>query len=187
MNDCTGAQGPPGQSSLVFVNRVDVIPQMQIQSACTHLTGAEVTVAAPGAGTVVVQVHTGFYIEHTNGVTDLLWLAIGTGATDCADIHTWLRWTSQEPTETFAWSAEVLAYFSLPAAGSYTYYLNGRMQGGASAGDTWEDATPVAVCGTRANTGSAWPSTAQTTAATKDAACGNACSSTSRSTATPWA
>ncbi len=54
-----------------------------IGSSCTHLPGAEVTIDAPGDGTVVVSAIVRLNTRHSATTDDIVEVFVGTSPTDC--------------------------------------------------------------------------------------------------------
>jgi hypothetical protein len=95
---------------------------------CTHYTSDQVTVTAPRSGTVVLSANTWFLVTHTAGVADFIQLFIGTSPTDCAfSAGTSMAYSipANYPAATNQnVTVPVARVVSIPAAGTYTYYLN---------------------------------------------------------------
>ena len=108
-----------------------------LTDSVTNYSGGTVTVNAGGSGTVIVEANVWVRLNHTNGTLDTLLLVIGTTATDGGDIYNDVRWDIPSAYPTVAninHTFTVRRIFSISGAGSYTYYLNGQMLSGYSAG-----------------------------------------------------
>jgi hypothetical protein len=117
-----------------------------LTTACLNYTNGQVTLTAPGPGTIVVEATAWMQLEHVQGTVDNLLLAIGSDATDCSDPYTNIRWdipsginSDSSIDQTFS----MTRVFTV-AAGTYTYYLNGYMLSGQSASDRFWFASMVA-------------------------------------------
>ena len=135
-----GEQGDPGPSNLIASS---VSGQTTtINSTCTNYLNGEVTITVPGPGKIAVDASTNVKLSHTSGTTDYLQLMIGTSTTDCADQYgAYHRVPAGLPTETssdrYQLNQPVMRVFTVAAAGTYTYYLNGRMNSGQDSGDVF--------------------------------------------------
>jgi hypothetical protein len=103
-----------------------------IGTTCTHYAEGEVTITVPSAGTVNVQANIVLLMEHTNGQQDYAEVHLSDSAGSC-DSRTGeagrVVIPSSLPTFTSPQNQQTmvpaLRSFSVPAAGTYTYYLNG--------------------------------------------------------------
>lgn len=99
---------------------------------CTHYAEGEVTITVPSAGTVNVQANIVLLMEHTNGQQDYAEVHLSDSAGSC-DSRTGeagrVVIPSSLPTFTSPQDQQTMVpairSFSVPAAGTYTYYLNG--------------------------------------------------------------
>ncbi len=103
-----------------------------ITTICTHYVGSAVTVTAPAPGRVRVGATVRLLISHGSGVTDTLELALAQTTTACDtgvgyehNVYsvTPAAMPSYSLTDTM-YSLE--AVFTVPSAGTFTYYLNGE-------------------------------------------------------------
>lgn len=118
----------------------------QIGAACTQYTGMEVTINVPSAGFVVISAMVVEIIDHTNGIRDNHWVKIGTTAGDCiADDWLGLITIDADLPNDLKWPTTSLQRVDSVVAGAYTYYVNGIMTTGASAGDEFYNGSIVAV------------------------------------------
>lgn len=118
---------------------------------------AQVTIAAPASGNIVVWATAYINITHTSGTEKELLLAIGSSATDCGTIYDETIWTDPAAEPTWATTNgypsgaiirtfQVMRSFAVSAAGSYTYYLNGEeTQGNVATTDNFYFSTMYAM------------------------------------------
>ena len=146
-----GPSGPPGRTGngtimaqdQAFTTGIDAIAR-----TCTHFPGAEVTIAVPGPGTVVVTSEVDVFLDHLTGTVDRVIVFQGANDTDCtAD-----GWSSNVDIEADRASSNnyyraliVHESIDIAAAGAYTFYVNGRMELGESTFDRWQQAATIAV------------------------------------------
>jgi hypothetical protein len=103
----------------------------------TCLTYLPVTVVAPGPGTVVAVANVQIQLAHTTGTISHARAGMNDVATDCpeapaeiGDAMQFVAYTG-EPSTLHNPLGSVTRVFDVPAAGTYTYYLNGyRVSGG---------------------------------------------------------
>lgn len=119
-----------------------------IGASCTTYVGAEVTIRAPGPGTIIVRATVGVGINHTFGVSDTARVVIGTSPTDC-DLNNYTAFVSipwSLPTETVHYvTVPIQRAVPVSGAGTFTFYVNAVMDTGASALDRFDSASVVAV------------------------------------------
>ena len=143
VNDCTGAQGPPGPGTLMVVFSTALNADFV---GCTNF--AQITITVPSDGTIVISSMVKLDIDHTLGTEDRWQLTHETTATDCINLgQMWMdEIPDQYPSEAqVQLSAYVLTTWSV-TAGTYTYYLNGQMIDGENVGFERHDwSTTVAV------------------------------------------
>lgn len=140
----TGATGPAGPAGAGILTNSTSSNNTYFTAlnTCVNYTGGTISVTAPSAGNVLVIANVQMVYFHTTGVTDTFVLAIGTTNTDCAGINDRVVVTTLPPIPTFApgglqtnGTYTVMRTFSVAAAGTYTYYLNGeKTAGGVTAG-----------------------------------------------------
>ncbi len=140
-----GPRGPPGPGALM-VNG-SVYATVPIGAGCTRYAGSEVTLTVPGPGTIVVSAVLVVLLEHAAGTRDDNWDMLSDSTTDCSYSATAALAvvTDSEPTDIYWESVPLLRTFAVPAAGTYTYGINGVMHFGASALDAFYSASVVAV------------------------------------------
>lgn len=100
---------------------------------CTQFTGLQVSITAPGPGTIVVWGWDSVVIYHTMGTRDNVWVKISQSPTDCIDDR-WLTLVTIDsalPSDS-QWPTMVPHRIDVVTAGSYTYYTNGVQQEGMS-------------------------------------------------------
>jgi hypothetical protein len=99
-----------------------------IGEACTHVVGAEVTMAVPAPGRVVVRAVVVHDIVQVMGGDDrVMVVGIGTTPTDCGFVnygHSKVKDATFN--ETFLFTVPVTATYDV-VPGTYNFYLNGRM------------------------------------------------------------
>lgn len=116
---------------------------------CTNILILNITV--PRAGTIVVTMSAHLWIEHTLGTQDT-WIVNTVMTTSaCGDSNSSLiAWdgdiSSAWPTASLTnVGGSATNAFPVTAAGQYTFFLNGEMASGQSAGDRVSEASLVAV------------------------------------------
>jgi hypothetical protein len=98
-----------------------------IGGSCTHVTGAQVTVAVPAPGRIVVRAVALHEIVQNNGEDRVVVLGIGTTPTDCGFTnYAHSKVMNGTFTETLLFTSPVMAVFDV-VPGTYNYYLNGSM------------------------------------------------------------
>ncbi len=115
--------------------------------ACTGVTGAEVTLSVPSAGTIVVTAAGRLVLNHSFGTEDTVGVFIGNASGVCTYPFAWIgEVSSSSPTAAFFdLSYSITTAFTVSAAGTYTLYLNAHMWRGWDAGDRLLTASVVAV------------------------------------------
>lgn len=137
----TGPAGPPGSGTLM--NATFTSADLAFVG-CTNYWQIAITV--PSSGTVVVQAQVRVAIEHTAGTRDLLNAQISTSPAACGIGPYTL------PVDVPTGHPSAVQFFGfalqrafLVTAGAQTYYINGVMNVGASAGDLFDEVNLVAV------------------------------------------
>jgi hypothetical protein len=113
---------------------------------CTNFN--EVTITVPQAGYVVVYATAYMKIEHTMGLDDGLRMAIDTTSTDCPFGPNHWQHDIPGPFPSDIWNRRtpmLFNVFEVNGAGTYTFYLNGIMYFGESAGDEHRSSNMLAV------------------------------------------
>ncbi len=115
--------------------------------ACTHVARAEVTMAVPSAGAIVVSATGRALINHTRGYGDVMSLFFGNSSAGCDYPFAWITevpasWDS-EPYFDVTYSLQTT--FTVSRGGTYTLYLNGQMWQGGDLADRILTASLVAV------------------------------------------
>ena len=119
-----------------------------ILATCTHYPGAEVSITAPAAGTVVVRATVGIGIGHTLGTNDTAHIVVAAASTDCtvSNYTAFVSVPAGLPTSTAYYETlPLLRPFPIPSGGTYTFYVNGAMAQGWDLGDRFDSASLVAV------------------------------------------
>ena len=121
---------------------------VSIGAACTHYPRAEVSLAAPGSGTIVVTATVGVGINHTAGFSDVARIVLALSSTECTVTnHTaFVSVPASLPTERGHFVTVPLQR-AFPVSGpmTLTVYVNGVMAQGADASDRFDSASLVAV------------------------------------------
>jgi hypothetical protein len=121
----------PKEQTRAFSESDEVSSATTINSSCTHVTGADVTVVAPRAGRVVVRATVPHRVSQSNGGDRVLILGIGDADDDCTFTNfAQSKVMNANVTEDFLITVPVMAVFDV-AAGTHNYFLNGRMTSGA--------------------------------------------------------
>jgi hypothetical protein len=109
-----------------------------IGTSCTNYMS--VTVNAPGAGKVLVRGNLQFIVDHAIGATDWLSAFIGTSPTDCSSSNGYAGYTtipSVLPSSlNYPWLYPFQS-FTISAAQSVTYYLNGYYSSSPNVPSFW--------------------------------------------------
>lgn len=117
-----GPQGPAGPGTLLF--SANATGSTVIGPFCTNY--ANITVTVPGPGVLVVTASTLWSIDHTVGTADVVRALLGESDTDCRSDQwrVFEQVAADEATGTHYLTMVLFEPFSVPAAGSYTYYVN---------------------------------------------------------------
>jgi hypothetical protein len=129
----TGATGPAGPAGSGIVSTDTSGSTTYLTTTCLNYANAAVTITVPGPGTVVVQANAYMIADHTTGTRNYMILGIGTTMTDCGSVYDESRWDipAAWPTASgISQTVPVARSFTIAAAGTYTYYLNGYMSSG---------------------------------------------------------
>lgn len=119
-----------------------------IGPTCTHYPGAEVSIEAPGAGTVVVRATVGVGVNHTFGLSDEARIFVADSAADCTlDNYTaFVSVPASLPSDArYYETIPLLRPFPISAMGTHTFYVNGLMAQGFGPGDRFDSASLVAT------------------------------------------
>lgn len=138
--------GPPGAGTRMA--QASRGGPLAIGATCTHYAGAEVTIAVPGPGTVVVSATVGVGINHMFGASDEARLDLAITDADCAitNYTAFISVPADLPTAaTYYETAPLLRPFRVSAATSLTVYVDGVMAQGADASDRFDSASLVAM------------------------------------------
>jgi hypothetical protein len=100
-----------------------------VGGACTAYPGGLVFVDAPGPGKVLVQTTIQLRFDHTVGVLDTVVVGIGTSPTDCSSPDAVMVRMFPEPTGFYYPTATPSRLFTVPAAGSYFFYVTAFASG----------------------------------------------------------
>lgn len=129
---------------------VDALPTGRTLAAapgCTNVAGANVTIAAPSAGTIVVTANGRLLLNHSFGFEDTVGMFIGNASARCPYPFGWVSDVAgYVPTDPFVeMSFSLTTTFTVSRGGTYTLYLNGHMWRGGDAADRLLTASVVAV------------------------------------------
>lgn len=140
-----GPQGPAGAGTLMATNATNA--EVTIGSACTTYASAEVTITVPRAGRVVISANVMLDLSHTLGTRDVAFVVVQNNTASCPDDPYLGIMVVQAnlPADTYWQSIPVMKNYTLGSAGTYTFYVNGRMTAGADPGDLFWYANLVAV------------------------------------------
>lgn len=120
---------------------------LSIGPSCTYYAGAEVTIAVPGPGTIVVSATVGVGIGHDFGQVDEARIVVTDRSFDC-ELNAYTAFVSVPatlPTDPYHFeTVPVVRPFAVPA-GSHTFYVNGIMAQGNDPIDRFDSASMVAV------------------------------------------
>jgi len=120
-------------------------------ATCTHYPGAQVSITAPGPGTVVVSATVGIGITHAQGTDDVALVVVANSQTACemdnftafVSVPAGLPSAAYPATHYFT-TVPILHPFAV-GAGTHTYFVNGMMTVGGGPGDRFDSASLVVV------------------------------------------
>ncbi len=140
-----GPTGPAGPGTLMAASTTT--GTVTIEFACTHYTNAEVSLAVPGPGTIVVSATIMINLNHVSGTEDDGFFRVAPDTTTCAnDPYMSIGDVAgPEPSGSYWMTVPAELTSSVTASGTYTFYVNGRMVIGQDAGDHFFYANMVAV------------------------------------------
>ncbi len=124
--------------TVVDVHNEDAVTA--IGSSATQYDDAQVTLTVPGPGYIAVECQLWVILSHTSGTKDRFYGAISESPTTMPSGNYWsaVDIPSAWPTDTdLDQTLYVHRTFPVSSAGTYTYYLVGRMALGQSAGDVF--------------------------------------------------
>jgi len=119
-----------------------------IGPTCVHYPGAEISITAPAAGTVVVSATVGVGIGHVFGTNDTARIAVAATSTDCVitNYTAFVSVPASLPSSTsYFETVPLLRPFRISSGGSYTMYVTGIMTEGWDLADRFDSASLVAV------------------------------------------
>jgi hypothetical protein len=98
-----------------------------VTSSCTHHTGAVVAIDAPAPGKVLVRANVQLEMNHTLGALDIVHVHIGASPSDCGAAFgdSFYARMSPEPSGFYYPMVPISRLFTVSAAGTYFYYVNG--------------------------------------------------------------
>ncbi len=140
-----GPTGPAGPGTLMAMNSTNA--KVTIGSACTTYTSAEVNITVPRAGEIVITGSVMLDISHTTGTRDVAFVVIQNNTNLCPDDPYLGIMVVQSglPTDTYWQSIPVNKNYTVTSAGTYTFYVNGRMTSGQNVLDQFWYANLIAV------------------------------------------
>ncbi len=100
-----------------------------VGGTCTAYPGAVIFVAAPGPGKVLVQTTIQLRFDHTVDALDTVVVGIGQSPTDCTSPDRVMVRMFSEPTGIYFPTATPARLFTVPAPGSYFFYVTGFASG----------------------------------------------------------
>ncbi len=119
-----------------------------IGPVCTHYPMAEVSIAVPAPGTVVVSATVGVGIGHAIGTGDIARIVVAATSVDCT-VNNYTAFVSVPAglpsNATYFETVPLLRPFSVGSAATYTFYINGAMSAGWDLADRFDSASLVAV------------------------------------------
>lgn len=147
-NGATGPQGPigpAGPGSLMASNTTG--DKVTIGSVCTQYTSAEISITVPRAGEIEISASVMLDINHAAGTRDIAFVVVQNNTNQCPDDPFLGIMVVQAglPTDTYWQSIPVMNNYTVGSAGTYTFYVNGRMTNGQDAADVFWYANLVAV------------------------------------------
>jgi hypothetical protein len=106
---------------------------------CTNYAGSAVSIFAPTSGTIKVDAQATMRLFHNAGTSEHFVVAIGTTTTDCGGLTSHWQVPSGLPNSGSQFENEVSVSrtFTIPSAGTRTYYLNATRSGGTGTGGFW--------------------------------------------------
>ena len=119
-----------------------------IGSTCTHYTGAEVSITVPGPGTIVVSANVKILLDHTWGTESVAHIVVHNTTNTCNEnpyVGIAAIPSGGSTSAQYYFTIPILITFSVSAAGTYTYNVNGRILVQQNAGDVFLYSTMVAV------------------------------------------
>lgn len=116
-----------------------------ILRTCGSMTGVQVTFVASRPGNVIVTASVLVTLTHTAGNLTAADLHLGNSTTDCTGVGAYAITTGSHPAGFYYIEVSLVRGFTVPAAGTYTYYVTGYdySQGTDSSNFGW--ATVVGV------------------------------------------
>ncbi len=91
-----------------------------------------ITVDAPGPGRVLVNSKLTIQLNHVTSTESTVQTYIGTSDSDCPDsVSSLVDWPAVQPLGSYFPQDVIGAVFNVSAAGSVTYYLNGKSISGS--------------------------------------------------------
>ena len=140
-----GPAGPTGAGTLMATNSTSA--EVNIPSVCGPYTGAQVTITVPRAGRIVINANVMLDLNHVAGTRDIAFVVIQNNTSSCPDdpFLGIMVVADNAPTTTYWQSVPVMKNYTVTSAGSYTFYVNGRMTSGQDASDLFWYANLVAV------------------------------------------
>ena len=141
--DCRGPAGPG--NTLASNSNTAFVPILG--GVCSAYTGADVAITVPGPGTVVVQAVFMIRLDHILADNDEVDVYLESSPGLCIDLNSVKLVTVDvtQPSGIYWDEVSMLRPFTVPGAGTYTYYVNGVGFGGVGVGDVYAYASLVAV------------------------------------------
>jgi hypothetical protein len=131
-----GVQGPPGPAGpgAVFTTSAWRFGGAEINTTCASMTEILLNFNVTLPGTVFVTATLVITLTHTSGNQAAAALTVSDSNTTCPGTPSYALVTSSAPTGTYYTDVAVEGLFTVPSAGTYSYYITGYDY--SSGGDT---------------------------------------------------
>ncbi|HEV2429090.1 MAG TPA: hypothetical protein VGV64_04480 [Thermoplasmata archaeon] len=124
-----GSQGAAGPGALLNQTLLYGSGFIVNNTTCNHWPRAQVGFTVTHAGTFLVSATFYARMYHTSGVDDLGEFAMTNSTTDCTTGGEWANTPAAATTAVYQVTVSLVHQFSVPSAGTYTFYLNGMAYG----------------------------------------------------------
>jgi hypothetical protein len=109
-----------------------------VGAGCTPYPGGLIFVDAPWPGKVLVQTNVQLRFDHTAGALDTVVVYIGSSPSDCSSPDRAMARMFAEPTGFYYPTVTPARLFTVPAPGSYYFYVNAISSSGVTNDSFWE-------------------------------------------------
>jgi hypothetical protein len=120
----TGSQGPAGPGAVMnqtsFTGTGNALAK-----TCGSMDGMELNLTATRAGHAILTAEVLITLTHTTGGNTADYLNIGNTSTDCTGVASYALVTSAEPTGSYYVEVGIVQDFTIPAAGTYSFFITG--------------------------------------------------------------